>query len=161
MVLGPTDEDPEYFRECADLVSHLGLAETLEFTGRVKLDDYLGRLDVIALTSLSEAQPLVLLEAGAAGIPSVATDVGSCRDLLLGRPDEDPALGPGGIITPLANPLAIASGLADLLLNSTLREQYGNIMRERTRKYYNKQVVDEMYRAMYDEFLIQSIAEMA
>ena len=104
------------------MVSYLGLSDTFEFTGPVKLHDYLGRVDVIALTSISEAQPLVLLEAGAASVPSVATDVGSCRDIIFGRADEEPPLGPGGFVTPLSNPLATAKGLADLLIDPDLKE---------------------------------------
>jgi glycosyltransferase involved in cell wall biosynthesis len=153
LVLGPTDEDPEYFAECQRMVSHLSLEDTFEFLGRVKLQDHLGNVDAIALTSISEAQPLVLLEAGAAGVPSVATDVGSCREIIHGRADEAPALGPGGFVTPLANPLATAQGLADLLLNPELRERYGEAIRARTERYYNKRVVDGLYRDLYQKYL--------
>jgi|tagenome__1003787_1003787.scaffolds.fasta_scaffold20979613_1 glycosyltransferase involved in cell wall biosynthesis len=153
LLLGPTDEDPEYFRECEEMVSHLGLSDTFEFTGRVNLHDHLGRVDVIALTSISEAQPLVLLEAGAASVPSVATDVGSCRDIILGHADEEPPLGPGGFVTPLSNPLATAKGVADLLINPELRKRCGEAIRRRTEKYYNKRVVDQHYRALYEEHL--------
>jgi glycosyltransferase involved in cell wall biosynthesis len=153
LLLGPTEEDPVYFRECEEMVAHLGLQETFEFTGRVKLHDYLGRLDVVVLTSISEAQPLVLLEAGAAGVPSVATDVGSCRDIIEGRADEDPPLGPGGFVTPLADPVATAQGLADLLLDPALRARCGEAIRRRTERYYNKKVVDRIYRELYEVHL--------
>ena len=153
LILGPTDEDLVYFRECQEMLAHLNLENTFEFSGRVKLHDYLGNVDVIALTSISEAQPLVLLEAGAAGVPSVATDVGSCREILQGRADETPNLGPGGFVTPLSNPMATAKGLADLLLNEDLRKQYGEAIRARTEKYYNKRVVDGLYRGLYQEHL--------
>lgn len=153
LLLGPTDEDPAYFRECQDLVAHLGLQGSFEFAGRVKLQDHLGRLDAVALTSISEAQPLVLLEAGAAGVPSVATDVGSCRDLILGRGDEDPPLGPGGFVVPLANPLATAKALAELLGDPAMRARCGEAMRRRTETYYNKRVVDRLYRGLYDSLL--------
>ncbi|MFH1574440.1 MAG: GT4 family glycosyltransferase PelF, partial [Acidobacteriota bacterium] len=111
-ILGPTDEDEDYFRECRILVQHLSLDKTVEFAGRVRLDEYLGRVDVIALTSISEAQPLVILEAGAAGIPAVATDVGACREMIHGRRSESPRLGEGGVVTELSNPTATATGLA-------------------------------------------------
>jgi glycosyltransferase involved in cell wall biosynthesis len=153
LLLGPTEEDPEYFKECQDMVAHLGLGGTFEFAGRVKLHDYLGRVDVIALTSISEAQPLVLLEAGAAGVPSVATDVGSCRDMILGSADEDPPLGPGGFVTPLANPAATAKALTDLLTDTDLRQRCGQAIRQRTKQCYNKKVVDNIYRTLYEEYL--------
>lgn len=153
LMLGPTNEDPVYFQECQEMVAYLGLADVFEFTGQVKLHDYLGKVDAIALTSISEAQPLVLLEAGAAGVPSVATDVGSCRDIIEGRPDEEPPLGPGGFVTPLADPAAIASALAQLLLDPGLRARCGDAIRRRTERYYNKRIVDRVYREMYDEHL--------
>ena len=96
LIMGPEDEDPAYAAECRQLAADLGLNGNLRFTGRVRLDDYLPRIDAIVLTSISEAQPLTVLEAGAAGIPSVVTDVGACRELILGRADEEPRLGPGG-----------------------------------------------------------------
>lgn len=153
LLLGPTDEDPDYFRECQELVVHLGLKDCFEFTGRVKLHDHLGKLDAVALTSLSEAQPLVLLEAGAAGVPSVATDVGSCRDLIEGRADETPPLGPGGFVVRLADPPAVAKALAALLGDPALRARCGEAMRRRTELHYNKRVVDRMYRGLYDSLL--------
>jgi polysaccharide biosynthesis protein PelF len=153
LLLGPTEEDPIYFRECQEMVAHLGLGETFAFTGRVNIRDYLGRVDAIALTSISEAQPLVLLEAGASGVPSVATDVGSCRDIIEGRRDEDPPLGPGGFVTPLANPHATAKGLAALLTDADLRVRHGEAIRRRTERYYNKNVVDQIYRRLYEEHL--------
>jgi glycosyltransferase involved in cell wall biosynthesis len=158
LVMGPTDEDPEYYADCKKLVKYLGLENTVEFTGRVNLTDYLGRIDVVVLTSLSEAQPLVILEAGAAGVPLVATDVGACREMILGRPDERPALGPGGAITPLCNPSATAQELAALL---TDREQYNKCsraIRQRTRTQYNKNVVDRTYRELYEKHIEMAAA---
>ena len=153
LLLGPTDEDPAYFEECEEMVLHLGLQDSFRFAGRVKLHDYLGKVDVIVLTSISEAQPLVLLEAGAAGVPSVATDVGSCREIIEGRADEEPPLGPGGTVIPLADPAATAGALAELLLDPARRERCGEAIRRRTERYYNKKVVDRIYRDLYDAHL--------
>jgi polysaccharide biosynthesis protein PelF len=149
LILGPTEEDEGYVKECRDLVAHLGVEQTVDFVGRVNLKEYLGRVDVIALTSISEAQPLVLLEAGAAGIPSVATDVGSCKEMIMGRDDESPPLGQAGVITPLSNAFATAKGLAELLSDPELRRRCGEAMRQRTETYYNKRVVDGLYAELY------------
>ena len=45
-----------------------------------------GDLDVVVLTSFSEGQPLVILEAYAWGLPVIATDVGACREMIEGAP---------------------------------------------------------------------------
>jgi glycosyltransferase involved in cell wall biosynthesis len=151
LVIGPTEEHREYFEECEKLVNHLGLNEAVEFTGRVKLDDYLGKIDVIVLTSISEAQPLVILEAGAAGLPVVATDVGACREMVLGRPDENPPLGAGGAITRLSDPSATARELAGLLTDREWYESASRAISERVRLHYNKTTVDTIYRDLYEK----------
>jgi glycosyltransferase involved in cell wall biosynthesis len=153
LILGPTDEDPGYVRECRQMAAHLGMADQIQFLGRVKLTDWLGRIDVTVLTSISEAQPLVLLEAGAAGVPTVATDVGACREMLLGREGEQPAFGPGGFVTPLSNPLATAQALAELLVSPEKRRAYGEAMRGRVEAHYNKLALDRVYHALYEAML--------
>src|SRR5207248_2376717 len=98
-VIGPTDEDAEYFAECQRLTRLLDLEDHLTFTGRANVVDYYRQMHVLVLTSISEAQPLVILEGHAAGVPVVATNVGACEELLYGRTPEDRALGPSGVIT--------------------------------------------------------------
>jgi glycosyltransferase involved in cell wall biosynthesis len=158
LIMGPTEEDPDYAMECRELSRQLGLEGTLEFTGRVRIPDYLPRIDLIALTSISEAQPLVILEAGAAGIPTVATDVGACREIIFGRDDESPVLGAGGAVTPLSNPLATARAMASLLDDPQRRAQAGRIIQKRVELYYNKHAIDALYRNLYEEHfeMIQS-----
>jgi polysaccharide biosynthesis protein PelF len=151
LVLGPTEEDEAYYAECRAIVQHLGLGATVEFKGRVRLEDWLGQIDAIVLTSISEAQPLVILEAGVAGVPSVATDVGACREMILGRADETPALGPGGAVCPLSNPAAVAAALLELLTNHEWRQRCGQAIRERVARHYNKADLDATYGALYRE----------
>jgi len=152
-IMGPTEEDPQYYEECREIVTHLGLDEIVTFTGRVKLDDYLGRIDAIVLTSISEAMPLVILEAGAASVPTIATDVGACREMIEGRSDEEPPLGPGGIITPLSNPSETASALARILTDEAMRNACGTAIQTRVWRYYNKVDIDSIYYDLYIRYL--------
>ena len=156
-ILGARDEDPTYARECDDLVAFLGLNDCLEFKGHVDSREALAQIDVLVLTSLSEAQPLVLLEAGAAGIPCVATDVGACREIILGRPEEYPALGAGGLVTPLANPRATAQAVAQLLRDELLRARCGRAIQTRVRRYYNRRMVDAAYAELYAKQIAMSV----
>lgn len=153
LILGPTDEDPDYFEACKALVRELGLEGTVEFTGAVNILDYLPRIHVVALTSLSESQPLVVLEAGAAGIPFVATNVGSCREILEGRKDETPSLGLGGIVTDLVAPGEIAAAIGGLLLDPQKRRRYGETLRERVRRIYTSERAADGYRALYKRLI--------
>ncbi len=81
-VMGGVD-DKGYASECYDLVRKLKL-DNLIFTGRVNVKEYLKRW-ILILTSISEGQPLSVLESMAAGKACVTTDVGCCRELLEGR----------------------------------------------------------------------------
>jgi glycosyltransferase involved in cell wall biosynthesis len=152
-LIGPTDEDQPYFEECKEMVRFLGLEDTISFTGRVKLTDYMDQIDVNVLTSISEGQPLVILEMGAVGIPSVATNVGACEELILGSDTESPKLKPGGAIVPLSNPAATAKEIGDLLVDKNWHEQCGQAMKERIRLYYNEADLIERYRELYDGYL--------
>ncbi|MGA2545507.1 MAG: GT4 family glycosyltransferase PelF [Rectinemataceae bacterium] len=83
-LVGPDDEDPAYAAECRRLAADLKIEDRLDFTGRANVLEYYKFLDVVVLTSVREAQPLVILEAYAAGIPCVSTDVGNVSELLEG-----------------------------------------------------------------------------
>jgi polysaccharide biosynthesis protein PelF len=152
LMMGPTEEDEEYYGDCVAMVENLGLQNNFEFTGRVLLDDWLGQVDVVVLTSISEAQPLVLLEAGASGIPSVTTDVGSCSDIIYGRADEHPTLGPAGAIVRLADADAAANAIAKLLIDKDWGASCGVAIRTRVEHYYQERDVMTAYGAVYETY---------
>lgn len=154
-IMGPTEEDPDYFEECCEMITHLGLENDITFTENVNIMEYLPRIDVIALTSISEAQPLVILEAGAAGIPSVATQVGACQEIIMGKPEESPPLGQGGAIVPLSNPRATAQALHRLLTDKEHYDACSQAIRERVRLYYHEKSQQESYRQLYETYLKQ------
>jgi polysaccharide biosynthesis protein PelF len=83
-IVGPEEEDKAYALECRALVESLMLTDNVKFLGFQRIDEILPRVDLIALTSISEALPLVVLEGFAAGVPAITTDVGSCRQLIDG-----------------------------------------------------------------------------
>ncbi|MES2338067.1 MAG: GT4 family glycosyltransferase PelF [Pseudomonadota bacterium] len=150
VVLGPTDEDPDYVDECARVVASLGLDEVVRFAGRVAIEDWLPQVDLLVLTSLSEAQPLVILEGGACGIPVVAPDVGSCREMIEGRAAGEAH---GGIVTPLVNPVATAEAIAAILTDPVRRADMGAAMRERVRRDYDHDTIIAAYRDLYTRLI--------
>jgi glycosyltransferase involved in cell wall biosynthesis len=151
LIIGPTDEDEEYYELCQRRVAEAGLDNTVTFTGKLNIFDILPRIDVLVLTSISEAQPLVILEAGAAHIPCVATDVGSCREIIEGGPDEIPNLGSGGRVVPPMDSKAIGAAIVELLHAPDLRRDCGNALRKRVELYYTSQLSADRYRALYRE----------
>jgi polysaccharide biosynthesis protein PelF len=148
-VVGPTDEDEAYADECRALVSELKLEHVIEFTGAVDIVRYLPKVHVVVLTSLSESQPLVVLEAGASGIPFVATNVGSCREILEGRSDEVPNLGCGGIVTDVVDDRAIADAVELLLRDGALRRAYGANLKNRVQATYASEQAAAAYSRLY------------
>lgn len=152
-IMGPTEENLGYYEECLEMIEHFGLTSDIIFTGNVNLMEYLPKVDVIALTSISEAQPLVILEAGAAGIPTVATRVGACREMIMGKEDESPKLGAGGDIVPLSDPQATATALHKLLSDDAYYESCSKAIQERVRLYYNLNDQRETYHQLYEAYL--------
>jgi glycosyltransferase involved in cell wall biosynthesis len=152
-VMGPTDEDIEYYQECRQMVEYMGLKDVVTFTGQVAIDKYLPQIDVSVLSSISEAMPLSVLEAGACGIPSVTTDVGACKEILYGRSDESPNIGEGGIVVPLANPSAMAQAILKLLQDNKFYRECSNNLRKRVEELYNKDDQITAYRELYDHYL--------
>jgi hypothetical protein len=114
-IAGPEEESPEYAKECKELVASLGLGQNVKFLGFQKLTDLLPQIGLVVLSSISEALPLVILEGYAAGVPTVSTDVGSCRQLVYGLDEEDRALGASGEVVGIADPQALAEAAMRLL----------------------------------------------
>ena len=154
LLIGPTDEDSDYFELCQRQIAELDLQDTIVFTGKVNIVDYLGRIDVMVLTSISEAQPLVLLEAGAARVPCVATDVGSCREIIEGAPDEVPNLGIAGRVTPAMDSDAIGNAIIELLADPELRKRCGETLRQRVETYFTSELSARRYTDLYRDLMV-------
>jgi polysaccharide biosynthesis protein PelF len=153
VLIGPEDEDPEYAASCRQLVQQLGAESAIEFLGRVPdVLTYLSSSDVLALSSISEAQPIAILEAAATGLAIVSTDVGSCREIIEGF-EADPTEGRGGFVVEPCNPKAMAEALATILLDDALRLQMAEVMRRRVGSYYHKDRVTRLYEGLYAELM--------
>ncbi len=133
----------------------LDLASVLRFTGSADVKKYYSQIDVLVLTSLSEGQPLVILEGNCAGIPVVATDVGACRELLMGVSPEDQALGASGLITPVASPQETAAAIIQLWRDKSLRLRMGRAGQERTQRYYRQEQLYRSYTKLYQRYIPQ------
>ncbi|HEX8968953.1 MAG TPA: glycosyltransferase family 4 protein, partial [Chloroflexota bacterium] len=102
------------------LTSALGLDNVVRFMGRLddaRLLDAYAAADAFALTSTSEAQGIVALEAMACGLPVVATAVGGLLDTI-----ED---GVTGFLVPSGAIDAVADRLVDLLRDGARRQTVG------------------------------------
>jgi glycosyltransferase involved in cell wall biosynthesis len=148
-IVGPEDEDPAYAAECKDLVASLGLNDHVKFLGFQNVAEILPELGLMVLTSISEALPLVVLEAFASGLPCLATDVGSCRELIEGRTEEDRALGSAGSVVFIADPEGAARAALELLNDAGRWHAAQKAGLERVRLYYNDRLMFDSYRDLY------------
>lgn len=144
-IMGPTDEDEAYYQECVQLVESLGIKNII-FTGLVQIRDYVGQMDILMLTSISEGQPLAILEGMASGKPFVTTNVGGCKELILGKDDD---FGPAGIVTPVMHYEQIAKGVIKLCKDKKLRETMGRNGHERVKNDYKRSEFITSYRNLY------------
>ncbi|MFZ5593449.1 MAG: GT4 family glycosyltransferase PelF [Pseudomonadota bacterium] len=155
-IIGPEDEDEEYVRECRELVTSLGLEGQVKFLGFQKPEDVLPKLGLLALTSISEALPLVILEGFASGLPVLATDVGSCRELIEGNGEEDRALGTAGAVAPIADPESYAREALALLTNGHRWHAAQAAGIARVERYYTQPMMYDRYRLLYQSALNKS-----
>jgi len=152
-IIGPMDEEPEYVEECYKLRRILNLEDKLIFTGKLNLKEYYPLIDLLVLTSISEAQPLVILEAYRYGIPVVSSNVGSCKSLLEGHSPEDRLLGKSGIITDICNAEETADAIIKIISNPTLHNNMSKIAIERVDRYYGYEYLIAQYRKIYDSYM--------
>ncbi len=148
-VIGPMDEDAAYAARCRALVARLGRDAQIAFVGPMPPAAIYGDLDVVVLTSFSEGQPLVILEAYARGVPVIASDVGACREMVEGRQGADRQLGPSGFVTRVASPKETAAALVRLARDPKLRRRMGQAGQRRVAAYYQRRDMLASYRALY------------
>jgi glycosyltransferase involved in cell wall biosynthesis len=160
-VIGPSDEDPGYAARCRQLVARLGRTSNIQFVGPMPPAQIYGDLDLVVLTSFSEGQPLVILEAYAWGVPVVATDVGACREMIEGRGEDDRRIGPSGFVTRVAAPKETAAAIIKLARDVKLRWRMGAAGHQRVTAYYQRGDMLARYRALYSSLIETPAADAA
>lgn len=144
-IMGPMDEDPEYAEECVELVQTLEVRDVV-FTGRINVTEYLWQMDMTILTSVSEGQPLTILEGYAAHKPAIATDVGNCRGLIYGEGD---SFGDAGILTHVMNVEEITAAILELAYSKEKREEMGENGYRRMMSRYKIEDMKATYQRIY------------
>ncbi|CAG0961845.1 GT4 family glycosyltransferase PelF [Geobacter sp.] len=150
-IIGPEDEDPEYAAECRALAESLQIASNLSFMGFRNPMEIFPDTGVMILSSVSEGLPLAILEAFAAGIPVVATDVGACRQLIMGHGQEDEAIGPAGGVVSINNPHDLARETLRLLEDPARWKRASQAAITRVERFYTEQQMFDRYRQLYQQ----------
>lgn len=146
-IMGGTD-DEEYMEECQKLME-LNHMKGVIFTGLVDVFDYMKKLDFTILTSISEGQPLSVLESFAAKRPVVVTDVGCCRELVEGG--EKDICGVAGYCVPPMNKNQLAQAMYRMCVDTKERKKMGENGQKRVREFYTHENSMDCYRRLYRE----------
>jgi glycosyltransferase involved in cell wall biosynthesis len=132
---GPTAALPVY--EAAS-----GTAELLGTRAPEDMPQAYAEADIFCLPSWWEAMPLSVLEAMAAGLPVVATDVGDVSRLITAAC--------GRVVQPRA-PHLVAEALRPLLEDSERRRRMGEAARDRARSTFSSSATADAIGRLYDE----------
>jgi glycosyltransferase involved in cell wall biosynthesis len=122
------------------------VADAIEFVGEV--DDVRARLeraDAFVLSSRSEGMPISVLEAMAAGLPVVATDVGGVHEVVLD--------GETGRLVPPGDVRALAAALSEMVDDAELRERWGRAGRRRIAERFELRAWRAAHLALYERLL--------
>src|SRR5262249_31867554 len=122
----------------------LGIAHPVIFTGeRTDVARLLAALDVFVIPSLYEACQYSLLEAMAMGKAVVATPAGVAPDVVIDRET--------GLLVPLADSAAMASGVRELLDQPVLAASLGRRARELMARQFSVEAMLDNIAHVYDE----------
>ncbi|HEX2045479.1 MAG TPA: glycosyltransferase [Gaiellaceae bacterium] len=126
------------------LARGLGVADRLAITGWTRdARAHVASLDVLAVPSRFEGFPLVIPEGMLAGLPTVASDVGSVAEAV--------ADGKTGLLVPPDDPEALAGALRTLLADAETRRAMGTRAREVARTRFTAPVMATAFEALYAE----------
>jgi glycosyltransferase involved in cell wall biosynthesis len=129
------------------LAAELGVAERVTFAGHMADPrPALHAFDIFALGSDTEQMPYSLVEAMAAGLPAICTDVGDVATML---PEANRALG----VVPVATEDRFAAQLATLLGDAALRREAGARNRAHARAQYGLDVMVARYDRLFRDLI--------
>lgn len=148
-LIGPQEEQSDYYKELLILVQNLDLNDSVTFTGKVDVKKFFPILDVLCLSSIKEAQPLALIESLIAGVPIVATQVGNVEDILLSD----------GIVVPPKSPEKMAEGVMKFALDSNFRKKCIEEGRKRAIIDYDLKRLIQRYGEIYRQYHRQEMVE--
>jgi len=128
------------------MAGKLGVNEKVIFAGmRKDIPEILSMLDVFVLPSLNEGLPMVILEAQAAHVPTVATRVGAIPNVV-----QD---GVTGLLISPKNPAAIASAVSKILSDKRRGLEMAEKGFARVRDNFSSEKMAAQYLSVYHELL--------
>lgn len=126
----------------ADMLAGWKESDAVDFLGhRADMDELLRQADIAVLPSYHEGVPLFLIEAAAAGLPIVATDIPGCRMVV-----EE---GQNGLLVPVKKADALADAIAKLALAGETRAEMGRRSRKIAEERFSIEQINQQYLDVY------------
>ena len=150
-VLGPKNHMPEYYELCVRTIEELNMGDFITFHGTVKVREMLDRFDVLLMPSYNEGQPIVALEAMAASIPLVSTDVGGMSQLIddVLVTSDGSEIGNCGILTIPGDVEGFTQALRTMMEEPSIYERYCVNAYNRVVKFFQLRLVMDRYDQIY------------
>jgi len=137
--------DASYREKLQAQAEQLGVADRIEFVGhQATVQPWIAAADLLVHPSVYEAFPRVILEAMALSKPVVASRVGGVPEAVVD--------GETGLLVPAEDYDALATALAQCLMDVSLRERLGKAGRERVEIFFgapqHAHLVEEEYQQL-------------
>jgi glycosyltransferase involved in cell wall biosynthesis len=127
-------------------VDRLGIRPAVHFLGiRSDVPDLLAAVDVFVLPSLWEGMSMAMLEAMAAGVPVVVTDVEGVDNVIQDQEQ--------GLVVKSRNPKALAAALLRLLKDEGLREKLSAAAQEKIATDFSMEEMCQEYESVFMDLL--------
>jgi len=138
----------DYLPQLRALTRELGIEGRVVYTGyREDIPSVMASIDCLVLSSLEEAFGRVLIEAMAASVPVVATEVGGVPEIVVE--------GRTGLLVPPADEESLARGIIYLLQNREVARKMGQKGRARVEKLFSLEGHVARIEALYNQLLNQ------
>lgn len=139
----------DYWEELQALIKSANDLISVTFCDFVTdVPSFFASLDVYVLASRSEGCPNTILEAMAAGLPVITTDVGCARDLIGANSDA-----PAAIMVPKDAPEAMAEGLLNIANDRRLASLLAERGKERVKARYTLDHYAHEHAEIFDKLL--------
>jgi glycosyltransferase involved in cell wall biosynthesis len=123
------------------LVERLGLTESVRFLGHTPARQAFGHGKLLVVPSRADSLPYVVIEAGGAQIPIIASGVGGIPEIL----------GPDGNLVPPENPERLAQVIAEALADPAKARASADRLAERIRTLFSQDAMVEGVLAGYGD----------
>ena len=128
--------------ELENYVEDKGLSDIIHLEGNVaNVEEYFSKSDIFVLSSSYEGLPLVILEAMAAKLPIVSTDVGGIKDIVTNN----------GLLVESENTDALVNVLEKVIEDKDLREELGNNSFENV-QVFDSSIIADQYVQLYNKY---------